>query len=183
MAKLSTFTHSEITNKGSFVACVLAHASGYGCGAGYIYPPVSFALPSLSEANPGRLRLKGREQLLLTRTGETERRPRVWARNGVSEGPPCESWMSRAMSRETPFTPNHRRKPIENWGLSGSVSLSAHEKTPRSRRFATVGFKLRGQDSNLRPRGYEPRELPGCSTPRYVVVPHVRPRTNENAGF
>ena len=24
----------------------------------------------------------------------------------------------------------------------------------------------RGQDSNLRPRGYEPRELPGCSTPR-----------------
>jgi hypothetical protein len=26
--------------------------------------------------------------------------------------------------------------------------------------------KWRGQDSNLRPRGYEPRELPGCSTPR-----------------
>ena len=25
----------------------------------------------------------------------------------------------------------------------------------------------RGQDSNLRPRGYEPRELPGCSTPRH----------------
>lgn len=28
--------------------------------------------------------------------------------------------------------------------------------------------QLRGQDSNLRPRGYEPRELPGCSTPRCV---------------
>ena len=27
-------------------------------------------------------------------------------------------------------------------------------------------FKWRGQDLNLRPRGYEPRELPGCSTPR-----------------
>ena len=27
--------------------------------------------------------------------------------------------------------------------------------------------KLRGQDLNLRPRGYEPRELPDCSTPRY----------------
>ena len=26
--------------------------------------------------------------------------------------------------------------------------------------------KWRGQDSNLRPRGYEPRELPGCSIPR-----------------
>src|SRR5213596_472625 len=29
-----------------------------------------------------------------------------------------------------------------------------------------LGTKLRGQDLNLRPRGYEPRELPGCSTPR-----------------
>ncbi len=27
-------------------------------------------------------------------------------------------------------------------------------------------IQLRGQDLNLRPRGYEPRELPGCSTPR-----------------
>ncbi len=28
---------------------------------------------------------------------------------------------------------------------------------------------LRGQDLNLRPSGYEPDELPGCSTPRYVL--------------
>src|SRR5262245_11348796 len=28
--------------------------------------------------------------------------------------------------------------------------------------------ELRGQDLNLRPRGYEPRELPGCSTPRHI---------------
>jgi hypothetical protein len=27
---------------------------------------------------------------------------------------------------------------------------------------------LRGQDLNLRPSGYEPDELPGCSTPRMV---------------
>ena len=27
---------------------------------------------------------------------------------------------------------------------------------------------LRGQDLNLRPSGYEPDELPGCSTPRYL---------------
>ena len=27
-------------------------------------------------------------------------------------------------------------------------------------------FLLRGQDLNLRPSGYEPDELPGCSTPR-----------------
>jgi hypothetical protein len=28
---------------------------------------------------------------------------------------------------------------------------------------------LRGQDLNLRPSGYEPDELPGCSTPRRGV--------------
>ncbi len=28
---------------------------------------------------------------------------------------------------------------------------------------------LRGQDLNLRPSGYEPDELPGCSTPRYKL--------------
>ena len=29
---------------------------------------------------------------------------------------------------------------------------------------------MRGQDSNLRPSGYEPDELPGCSTPRGGIV-------------
>jgi hypothetical protein len=28
---------------------------------------------------------------------------------------------------------------------------------------------LRGQDLNLRPSGYEPDELPGCSTPRHCL--------------
>ena len=36
----------------------------------------------------------------------------------------------------------------------------------RARRRASCSGKWRGQDLNLRPRGYEPRELPGCSTPR-----------------
>ncbi len=29
---------------------------------------------------------------------------------------------------------------------------------------------LRGQDSNLRPSGYEPDELPDCSTPRRIAT-------------
>ena len=33
---------------------------------------------------------------------------------------------------------------------------------------------LRGQDLNLRPSGYEPDELPGCSTPRYQRKPLER---------
>ena len=32
---------------------------------------------------------------------------------------------------------------------------------------------LRGQDLNLRPSGYEPDELPGCSTPRHFVSVRV----------
>src|SRR5262245_27052123 len=33
----------------------------------------------------------------------------------------------------------------------------------------------RGQDLNLRPRGYEPRELPDCSTPRQRLFPTQDP--------
>ncbi len=34
---------------------------------------------------------------------------------------------------------------------------------------------LRGQDLNLRPSGYEPDELPGCSTPRQERSPSAKP--------
>lgn len=48
-----------------------------------------------------------------------------------------------------------------------SIDLSA-QKNRRALRLDGFFVQWRGQDLNLRPRGYEPRELPGCSTPRHV---------------
>ena len=41
--------------------------------------------------------------------------------------------------------------------------------TKKGRNLAIAARKgwLRGQDLNLRPLGYEPNELPDCSTPRH----------------
>ena len=36
---------------------------------------------------------------------------------------------------------------------------------------------LRRKDLNQRPSGYEPDELPGCSTPRYIFKEKVVPET------
>ena len=62
-------------------------------------------------------------------------------------------------------------EPCPNNGAIRPLSLPPHEKTPRSRNLATEGFKLREPDSNRRPRGYEPRELPGCSIPHECYRP------------
>jgi hypothetical protein len=48
---------------------------------------------------------------------------------------------------------------------------NAETPTQLLRAKSAFPLKLRGQDLNLRPSGYEPDELPGCSTPRCAAVP------------
>src|SRR6266536_910430 len=66
-----------------------------------------------------------------------------------------------------------RGKSVQNGVLPRCIT--GKQKEQRSPLFAGISLLLnwlRGQDLNLRPSGYEPDELPGCSTPR------CKPRLN-----
>ena len=54
---------------------------------------------------------------------------------------------------------NQRHEDFQSSALP--TELSGHK--------TFLSLELRGQDLNLRPSGYEPDELPNCSTPRYLI--------------
>ncbi len=91
--------------------------------------------------------------------------PPVSMSDGLGHGPCSLPRASSPVSCNPDAIPcrNESRRSEALWPKTGPETKNAGSAPGASSR---VVAELRGQDLNLRPSGYEPDELPGCSTAR-----------------
>ena len=125
-----------------------------GLRLGVTVTPARLTVPSTSKRGNRGVYEIARSRETLSRTGRARGER---ARRAISPG--CAGWAARA--REQGF--------IDKTRANGALAAPYKGRRPR----ISLGLRLRlctkwwrGQDLNLRPSGYEPDELPDCSTPR-----------------
>ena len=96
----------------------------------------------------------------------------IWASMSVPGFEPGTTWLKVKCSTDWANIPYNYEVVVPKAGIE-----------PATRGFSVlcstnwaIWAKLRGQDLNLRPSGYEPDELPDCSTPRYLIIIHNKYR-------
>ena len=120
------------------------------------------------------------------RSQDTGPFPTQWSVQSTTHGPFSQWSLRRPSSRVWAKSPTAISIPRQNpvgtaWAQSGhrmgtkqNAALSGRRIYSSKLLFLLDIWWLRGQDLNLRPLGYEPNELPGCSTPRLSLKVYPR---------